>query len=214
MKKQIVAVALGLSMVAFPAFAHGTDDNQGKSESAKFMGLKLGVFEDLFGGKADSNQFLVSGTIATVGTNSFTVNVKYSANVANITNGVVTVTTDANTKENQTLAVGQNVVATGSVSSSDLLASKVQVMGANPAPKPKPKKNVAVGKVTATTANSVTITNTLTNTSQTIPTDPNTQVKIDGQAKTVSDINVGDSGWIRFKTEGANLIAKIIHLFR
>ena len=126
MKKQVVAAALGLSMVAFPAFAHGNEDH---ANSGKFMGLKLGVMKNL-GGKIDSTQFVVSGTVATVGTNSFTLNAKYSANVANIVNGIVTVKTDANTKENQTLAVGQNVVATGAVSTTDLLASKVVVMDA------------------------------------------------------------------------------------
>ncbi|MBX4204869.1 MAG: hypothetical protein KW788_01615 [Candidatus Doudnabacteria bacterium] len=213
MKKQIIAVALGLSMVALPVFAHGNEKQKASEHANMEKGRKLGIFKNL-GDNILDTQFVVVGSVTTVGTNTFTVKATALAHVANITNSLVTIKTDANTKISTPVAVGQNVVVFGNVSGTDLLASNVRLVNSSENKKEEAKKSMVMGKVTAKTGNSITITNTLTNTSKTITTNTDTTVKIDGETKTLADINVGDSGWIKFKTMGTDLIAKVIHLFR
>jgi hypothetical protein len=179
MKKQLVAAVLAASTFALPAFAHGNDEgkNNGHNEKGLAHGLKLGVFKNVFGGVSDS-QFIVNGAVNSVGTNTFIVKALSSAHVSTITNGLVTIKTDANTKFSTPVAVGQNVVVAGNISGTDLLATNVKVLNAE-----LKKAEKAVGKVTAKTATSITITNTLTNTTKTINTDADTKVKIDGKSK-------------------------------
>ena len=218
MKKQIAILSLaGLALVATPAFAKEKGEHRGMSEG---LGLHLGIKNFL---RAGNPQFVVVGTVDTVTTDMLTVKVKADANVSNVTNGEVSIKTDANTKimkagqaiQLSDLKSGDNVVAVGTAGT-DLTASMVKVASAdNDDQKPVEKKsNKAIGQVTAVTDNSVTIKNSLTGVTQTITTDANTKVNIDGQSKAVSDVQVGDSGWIRFKTMGTTLVAKFIHLFR
>jgi hypothetical protein len=211
MKKQLIAAVLAASTFALPVFAHGNDEGKkGPNEHGMGHGLKLGVFKNVLGNFADT-QFIVNGTVNSVGTGTFIVKATATAHVSTITNGLVTIKTDSSTKFSTPVATGQNVVVMGNISGTDLLATNVKVLGAEVK---KVEKQAAVGKVTAKTADSITITNTLTNTTKTITTDADTKVKIDGEVKTIADINVGDSGWIRFKTVGTSMIAKAIHLFR
>lgn len=232
MKKQAVILTLaGLALtIAAPAFAHGPGEGN--------RGLHLG---QLFHKAVDknSNKFLVSGIIKSVGTGNVVVTSTSVINVPNITSGDITIKTDANTvvsdssnpkmlklmkNENDgddddmpattpttlptftiaSLAAGQKVVVTGAVSGSDLLATKIVIVDSGK----------ILGKVTAVSGNTITITNGLTSESKTVTTDANTKVTIDGQTKAASDVQVGDSGWIKFKTIGTTIVAKIIRLFR
>jgi len=214
MKKQIFAASLaGLMLAAAPVFAHGKDEQKGMGG---FMGLHLGWFEN-----KNNSQFMVMGTISSIGSGNVVITSQSTFNVPNVSNSNVTVKTDSNTKVAQSndkktalklsdLAVGEKVFVTGSVSGSDALAKTILVVE----PKKSDKDNKALGKVTAIAGNSITVTNTVTGTTKVVTSDANTQVKIDGVTKSVSDIQVGDSGWVKFKTVGTTIIAKIFNLFR
>jgi hypothetical protein len=224
MKKQLVAITLaGLALAsAAPAMAKNKEGNEG---------IKLGIKNFL---NIDSKQFVVFGTINAAGSNTIIIDVKADANVSNITNGKVTVKTDANTKFGNRdkkitltdLKAGQSIVIKGINQGSTLTATMVNLVGVKSSDEDQGKdnrsqnsehsksKNKVVGAVTAVTANSITITNSLTGTSQIITTDANTKVNVDGQTKAVADVQVGDKGWIRIKHIGATLIAKFAHLFR
>ena len=219
MKKQLIAATLaGLALVtATPVLAKNQENK----------GLKLDVKSIL---SADSKQFVVFGTINTISSGNIVVDVKADANVSNVINGKVTVKTDANTKllnDGKTATVsdlkaGQMIVARGTTDGTTLTATSINLVAAkaqdedkdNKGAEHSKSKNKVVGSVTAVTANSITITNSLTGVSQTITTNADTKVNIDGQTKSVADVKVGDSGWIRIRHIGTTIVAKFAHLFR
>src|SRR5581483_9071493 len=188
--------------------------------------LKLGVFKNLLqkvNPPTAATEFVVVGKVNSVGTNSFVVDATGVLHVANMTNGQVTVKVDANTKFTGTdnassisaTSVGKSVLVVGNVTGSDLLATKVNVGFTKQEMKQEKKaKTVAVGEVTAVSANSITIKNNVTGDTKTITTDTDTKVNVDGVSKTVADVQVGDKGWVKFKTVGTTLVAKFVHLFR
>jgi hypothetical protein len=207
MKKQVLALVLvGVMAALAPAFAKNDEGHDRGVNWHKFF-----HFED-----KHNDQFAVAGVIKSVGSGTVVITATSHSNVPNVTNNEITVKTDANTKvytssdkKNTTLtlanlAVGQKVTVTGTVSGTDALAKAVVVINSG----------VVVGKVTAKTGNSITITNGVTSEVKTITTDADTKIKIDGETKTIADVQVGDSGWVKFKTVGTNLVAKIAHLFR
>jgi len=160
------------------------------------------------------NRFMVKGTVASVGTGSLVVTATKSENVPNMTNNQATVVVNASTKitgdknDNFTLSnimAGDQVIVHGTVTGTTLTATNINL---------KSVKKVAYGKVTAKTDTSVTITNTVTGTSQTVPVSTDTKVTINGETKTATDIAVGDSGWVKFKTRAGVIVTKIINLFR
>jgi hypothetical protein len=233
MKKYIAALSIAaLALTTTVAFAHDNNndhdaDHEGVevhegleahgTVEASFQGegLHLGILKHF-----DQNRFVLIGTIASVGSNSVTVNVQNSVN-ANVTNGQGTVATNSSTKvtakgdedNNLTLAslkAGDRVVVSGSVSGSVLTAIRIRVFGN----KKNEQPNKAFGSVTAKTADSITVTNSLTGVSQTFMTNGDTKVNINGEVKTLADVQVGDRGWVKFKTEVSALIAKFIALFR
>ena len=196
--------AIALSLTATPAFAKGHDDNG--SHGRGFFG---------FGWFKQETRFSVTGTVQSIGTGTIVLTSANASNIPNVSNGTVTIKTDANTKVHgssdketpltlASIVVGQKISATGNLSGTDPLAKQIKIINSG----------VVVGKVTAKTATSVTITNGVTNESKTINTDADTKVVINGESKTVADVAVGDSGWVKFKTVSANLVAKFIGLFR
>ncbi len=214
MKNRVIALSLlGLMLMATPALGKSKDD-----KSDDDHGLKLGQIKNWF--NSDSSQFVVMGTVESVGTNSFVVKANGLLHVPNVTNNMVTIKVDSNTKFSgtgndasiSTTSVGKNVLATGKVTGTDLFATKVIVNGEK-ADKIEVKKK-AMGTITEKTDTSITVKNSVTGESKTITTNANTQVKVDGEVKTVADVQVGDRGWVKFKTVGTTLIAKIVHLFR
>src|SRR5882672_8906895 len=89
MKKQVIALALlGLMLTASPAFAK----NSGEDQGGGFHWGNLFHF-----GKKHSDQFMVAGTIKSIGSGTVVITSTSSFNVPNVVNGDVTVKTDANT---------------------------------------------------------------------------------------------------------------------
>lgn len=216
MKKAIAMSLVAVSLfAATPAFA--------KEQGDKHEVLHLGQIKNLFRkSNMDNNQFLVIGSIDSTTTNSLLVKETAVLHVPTVTNGMVVIKTDSKTvvtNEGKTAAMTDlkkdvNVVIMGTVSGSDLTASNIRIVKTVEKLKDHEKDNVVAGKVNANTNGTVTITNGLTSVAKTITTDANTKVVIDGQVKTVADIQVGDSGWVKFKTVGTTLVAKVFHLFR
>jgi hypothetical protein len=214
-KGLLIMVVAGL---VFSSQAYAKNHDKGERDGRGIIrGLQLGKVRNWFGNN-DSSQFVVVGTVQSVGTNSFVVSARWFANVQNVTNGQVTINVDSNTKFTGTdslssATVGKSVVAIGNPST-NLLATRVSIMGVKPDVPVPQKKAKAMGEVTAKTDNSITVKNSLTGDTKTITTDANTKVSINGEAKTVADVKVGDSGWVKFKTVGSTFVAKIVNLFR
>jgi cytoskeletal protein CcmA (bactofilin family) len=161
-----------------------------------------------------TNQFSLTGTVGSTTSSSIVVTVTNSKNLPTLNNNLATVNVDANTKykadrtETVTLAdvkVGQTVTITGTVNGTTLNGQTVHI---------KLPKGKVFGEVTAKTATSVTMKNSVTGVTTTINTDADTKVNINGEAKTVADVQVGDKGFVKFKTKLAGMFAKVVNLFR
>lgn len=216
MKKAIVAfsiaaIALG---AALPAIAHdgGEDRND--------RGLRLGVkLESILENHLDNNHFMLMGTVSSKTSGSLVVTVKTSANVPTLTNSLATVNVNSETKftsNNKVSAladvkVGDKAIVIGTVNGTILTATSVHI---NVDKRSEHRAQRAMGEVTAKTSDSITIKNSLTNTTQTVTVDDDTKVRINGETKTLADVQVGDSGWVKFKVQAGVMIAKIINLFR
>lgn len=214
MKKTIAGLALAaLALAATPGLVSAHGDNEGKGVG-KYFG---GIFKR-FDRKVPATAFVISGTVVSTGSNTLVLNVQASANIPNLANSQATVATDANTKvtgqKKTTLALadvkaGDRVEINGNVSGTTLTAANIRDLGPVP-----PAPVTTSGKVTAVSATSITLQNGLANTSQTFTMDTNTKVTINGTAKTVADIQVGDAGMIKSKTAANIFTSKIITLFR
>jgi hypothetical protein len=211
MKKYIIALsiaALALTSAA-PALAHSNGDNKGKNGFGNFF--KFGHKID---NRLDASKFILTGTIASKTATSVSVTVQTSAHVANVTNNIATVNVASDTKitaeKNETITlanlnVGDQVSVGGSISGAALNATNIHVT--------YPVKK-AFGKVTAKTATTVTLQNSITGTTQTVTVNPDTKISINGETKAITDVAVGDSGWVKFKVKTGVMIAKMVHLFR
>jgi hypothetical protein len=219
MKKYIVAFSIAAiaATAALPALAHDGGENENR------QGAKLGVRLDHFlDANPDNSKFVVLGTVSSKTSGSLVITVKTTANVPNLVNSLATVNVNSDTKftsnnKVSTLAdivVGNKVIAIGTVSGSTLTATSVHINVDKKTEEQARKKAKAFGEVTAKTDTSITIKNSLTNTTQTLTVDEDTKVKINGEVKTMADVQVGDSGWVKFKTSAGVMIAKIINLFR
>jgi hypothetical protein len=223
MRKVVAGLTLAVLILgASPVLAD--NDDEGDRGGREGRGEKLEVRGSLFGAvkgwrwNLPDDRFELTGTLAAKTSNSVTLNVLGSIHVASIVNGQTTAIVNADTKimgrkgkNNLTLAdlvVGDKLFVSGTVSGSTLTATRIWAVDK----KDKPAK--VSGKVTAKTNTSVTVTNGLTATSQTVTTDENTKVLINGETKTTADINVGDSGWVKFKNVAGSMIARIVVLFR
>jgi hypothetical protein len=214
--------AIALSVIATPAFAK---EGKNKHDDREDRGLRLGKIMSEFKGELKlhddkhnndlaSNQFILMGTVGSTTSGSIVVNVKGSVHVPTLTNNLATINVDSNTKflanKNQTVTlaeikVGQQVVIKGTVSGSTLTATMVHIMF------PKGK---AYGEVTAKTDTSITIKNSVTGTTQTFTTNSDTEVKVNSESKTITDVQVGDKGFVKFKATLSGMVAKVINLFR
>lgn len=212
MKKTLALLTMaGLMLVAIPAFAHDKEH----TPAIGFGNKMMGEFHDGWFRNLSQDQFMLSGTVVSTASGSITINVLGAMHVGNLTNNQATVIINNDTKiigrDKSALAlgaiqVGDKVAVSGSVAGVALTAKQVQDMT-----RPSTK---ASGKVTAKTDNSITITNALTGASQTVTADSDTKVMINGETKTLADVAVGDSGWVKFKNQTGVLIAKFIGLFR
>jgi hypothetical protein len=159
------------------------------------------------------NVFMVSGKIKSLGSNSLVITVDHSNKRDELAGKDVTVKTDSDTKygmEGKSIAftdlkVGFPVMVMGKKNDSDYVASRVHV---------KVEKKMLFGEVTAKTSNTVTIKNNVTGTTTTVPVDSNTKVNINGETKTLADVQVGDRGMVKVKTVLTTMVTKFLNLFR
>ncbi|MBI4363310.1 MAG: hypothetical protein HY545_00475 [Candidatus Doudnabacteria bacterium] len=209
MKKLISGLSIAaLALTASVAFAHEADVKAEVSGNTHFgfpIKIQLGL-----------DKFVAVGTVAAVGSTSTTLNVQAGAHLNNISNGQITVATNADTKTSGSVAVGDKVIVRGEIGADGSLeADSIRVIGeANGKAEAKAHKQVAFGEITAVTDNSVTIKNNVTGETKTLTTNDDTKVMINGEAKTTTDVSVGDRGMIKFKVMLDTFIATMIRLFR
>ncbi len=221
MKKFIAALSIAavvLSLAVSPVLAkEGRGNGKEKDED---RGLKLGRIlrefrnDDNERHDVASNKFLLVGTVSAVTASTLSVNVKGSVHVPNLTNNVAQIMANTATKvygeKNKALIwndikVGQQVLVSGSNANSTLTAEHIKILAV---------KGKAYGEVTAKTDTSITIKNSVTGATQTFTTDSNTQVNVNGEAKTMTDVQVGDKGFVKFKNQVSGMFAKVVNLFR
>ena len=220
MKKIISSIILSaLVLTAAPAFANDDHDNDTDKDqvraSLNLRGRLGGVFHKERK-HIPADRFTIVGTVTAVSAANVTLTVERAVNASAFTEGesaIVNVNSDtkffAHKDNSVTLAdiqVGDRIVASGKLAASVYTATHVWDLGI-PAKK-------TYGKVTAKTDTSVTILNNATGTSQTFTVDGDSKIAINGEAKTIADINVGDAGVVKSKAKGDSLWAKIIRLFR
>lgn len=164
------------------------------------------------------NGFVYSGIVKSVSGDSFVMTVDHS--VKNENNGKdITIKTNSNTKimvlgdgkqsgAFADIKVGATVWAAGKIDGSVNTASWVHVKGE------KAQKRKVVGEVTAKTDSSITIKNNVSGQTTTVPVNDDTKVAINGEAKTMADVQVGDKGMVKIKTVLNVAVAKFVHLFR
>lgn len=237
MKKTLAVLSLAalLFVTAGTALATDGNDRRGNSEDkAKLFGnfgLKLGGnrAEANADAKADlkvdlqrhwpENGFVYAGTVKSVSGDSFVLAVNHS--VRNADNGQdVTIKTNAKTKimvlgpgkKSATVSdikVGATVWVAGKNDGSVHVASWVHVKSQHNGE----KKKVA-GEVTAKTDTSITIKNNVSGQATTVPVNDETKVQVNGEAKTMADVQVGDKGVVKLKSVLNVMTAKFVHLFR
>ena len=222
MKKyvSILTIAAFALMVATPALAHDKDNNsnrggelRGKARAEVRANTKSSLIDKLkirFG----EDKFVIGGTVTAVSSASISVNVSAGAHVDSWINKVAIVAIDADTDfhiknsknaEASGIKVGDKVLIKGEIKDGTTFeANDIHVIN----------RDKAMGTVTATTDTSVTIKNSVTGVEKTVAIDPETEIKINGETQAAADIQVGDKGWVKFKTKVDVTVAKIINLFR
>ncbi len=160
------------------------------------------------------NGFVIAGTVKSVSTNSLVMTITHShKNKTMLVNTDVTIKTDANTKimmlgktvASSDIKVGMTIWAAGRTENSVNTATWIHV---------KAEKMRAMGEVTAKTDTSITIKNNVSGQVTTVPVNEDTNVTINGEAKTMADVQVGDKGFVKFRKVLDNMVAKVVKLFR
>jgi hypothetical protein len=235
MKKTLTGLLLVslLFVTAGTALASDGNSRGGNSEGkAKLFGnldLNLGGSKANAEAKADlkmdlhrywpENGFIYAGTIKSVSGDSFVLTINHS--VKNEANGQdVTIKTNADTKimilgpGNKSavvsdIKVGATAWVAGKNEGSVNMASWVHVKSQQTGNKKK-----VTGEVTAKTNTSITIKNNVSGQTTTVPVNDETKVQINGEAKTMADVQMGDKGVIKLKSVLNVMTAKFVHLFR
>jgi hypothetical protein len=211
MKKLISTLMLSLALVsvAAPALANDGKDHKGLNLKTQIGGM--------FRSWKGAEKFGLVGTVTAISGSNLTINVETRAHLKDFTGTTAVIVTNASTKfatanKNTTVTfadikVGDRIVAAGKLDGTTLTAVKVWEMGV-PAKK-------SYGKVTAVTDTAITIQNNTTGTTQTFTVDGDTKVAINGETKTISDVQVGDVGVVKSQSKGnVSLWAKFLNLFR
>src|SRR3989338_6571023 len=214
MKKTLVfAIAMGLALSSV-AFAH---DLEAKVRTEGRADARIKPFSDLkalMGLKLGENKFVLNGTVKEVGSSSLTVEVRGGAHLKNVASGIAVVTVDADTKFSNgktgialaDVKAGAHVMIKGEIEDGGgLEADHVAAVV---------KPQIALGEVTAKTDTSITLKNNITGESKTVTTNDDTKVVLNGEVKTMADVQVGDKGMVKFKAVVDSFVAKVIRLFR
>jgi hypothetical protein len=160
------------------------------------------------------NGFVIAGTVKSVSTNSMVLTVTHSHKNKDLKEGTdVTVKTDVNTKIMMLgkavalteVKVGMTVWTAGRTDNSVNTAIWIHV---------KAEKMRAMGEVTAKTNTSITVKNNVSGQVTTVPVNDDTKVTINGEAKTMADVQVGDKGIVKFKKVLDSVVASVVKLFR
>jgi len=149
-----------------------------------------------------SDKFMTIGTIVSTTSSGLTLKVETSAHLKNIANGQVNIVVSNNAE----FKVGDRVAVSGTVNGVTLTAVKIHRLG-TPA-------NKAYGKVTAKSDSSISVQNTVTGAVLTFNIDGSSKITINGEAKTLADVNVGDAGKVKYTNSNGSLWARILSLFR
>lgn len=219
MKKAIAILSLAALALTSTAFAQDNNkDHQNKDNRGWHLGIfnKLEHFEDRTDKadkKVDATRFVLTGSVVATTSASITVNVKSQVH-ATVVNNQATVAVTADTKiardKDQAAALaslkaGDQIVITGTLSGTTMTASKIHLIAV---------RGKAYGEVTAKTDTSITVKNAVTGVSQIFTTSGDTKVIVNGEAKTTADVQVGDKGFVKFKSDVSGLFAKFVALFR
>lgn len=231
MKRTIAILSLAvMALTASPALAKKSGDMERKEEQ-KESNLKGFAF--------GNSKFVVVGSLKSKTETSITVTLKAGAHLKGLAGQDVVVAVNGDTKyslpgETDTLAalvVGSQIMVKGDMetvvqnntisdsnnvtASIKITAKSVKVMGDDELAHERAEKpKAAVGEVTTKTDTSITIKNSLTGESKTLTVSPETTVKVNGEVKALSDVKVGDKGWVKFKTSVSGMFAKMINIFR
>ncbi|MBI4049369.1 MAG: hypothetical protein HY395_00935 [Candidatus Doudnabacteria bacterium] len=207
MKKLVSILSIAaVALTATVAFA-----NEGMISASAHFGfpakMQLGL-----------DKFVAVGTVAAESSGSLILNVQAGAHLNNVSDGQITVASNADTQTAGSVDVGDKVIVRGEIQDNGSLeADSVRVIGeanGKAEAEVRAKKPVAFGEVTAVTDNSVTIKNNVTGETKTLTTNDDTKVMVNGEAKTTSDIQVGDRGLVKFKAMLDTFVATMIRLFR
>ena len=206
-------------LAATPVLAnnnHNDDGNRGKVRATANFKARLGNIFNKHEKRIPADRFSIVGTVTATAAESITLTVEETVRANALVKGQsATVGVNSETKffihkegpvTFADIKVGDRVVASGKLEASVYLATHVWDLGI-PAKK-------TYGKVTAKTDTSVTIQNNQTGTTQTFMVDGDTKIAINGEAKTIADVTVGDAGMVKSKSNGTSLWAKIVMLFR
>jgi hypothetical protein len=160
------------------------------------------------------NTFVYAGTVKSVSGDSFVLTAKHGfRNNDDGSTQDVTIKTNADTKITMlgaastmaSLKAGQTVWTMGKTDASANVASWVHI---------KAEKKKIMGEVTAKTDTSITLKNNVSGQTTTVPFNDDTKVSINGEAKTMADVQVGDKGKVKLNVVLDVMVAKFVHLFR
>lgn len=215
MKRYISAIAV-FALLAGTGIAQAHDNRGRDSDDFKLRMEDREKSDDhkMFGffNEDRDDKFVVLGTVTAKTDSSLTLAVQ--ADNRTEIEGSVIVSINADTKyksgkDSATLAdviVGNRIAVSGELENSVYTVAIVQLM-----PRHQPK---VMGTVTAITDTSVTVKNNVTGEEKVVALEADTKVVVNGESATTADIQVGDKGWIKLKSNLTNAVAKIISLFR
>jgi hypothetical protein len=164
-----------------------------------------------------NNHFVLMGQVKSIAGSNIVITVNrgpHNKGNNELANKDVTIVTNSDTNfrvkgdENPALAdikVGQQIIVKGQKDGTSYVAAWVHVHA---------QKKHAFGEVTAVSGSSITVENNVTGATTVIPMDADTEVKINGETKTIADIQVGDRGMVKFKAVLDSFVATIVRLFR
>jgi hypothetical protein len=205
MKKTVASLSLAAVLLsANAAMAH--EKTLVNMDKRSDLGVKVRTWEE--------GKFVAMGKIKSISGSSFVITVDhFTKQNTSASAKEMTIKTDADTKISMlgdatsvaNLKVGYMVVVKGEKDGLNYMADWVQVKGE--------RKHVA-GEVTAKSSTSITIKNNVTGVSTTVPVNQETKISINGEDKTITDVQVGDKGFVKIKATLNAMVAKMIKLFR
>lgn len=213
MKKITIGLlTLGLLVSGFNlALAHGGSGKSHDDDMDDMMDRRGRMIQAFGFDDEDEEELMIMGTLSAKTDDTLTVALIKPALVDGTASLTVAMDEDTEvigpgTQNNiANVAVGSSIMVRIEREDGEWVAEKIHL---------RAKGQVVFGEVTAKTDNSVTLKNNVTGETKTVLINPDTQIKINGEAKTAADIQVGDRGFAKLRLIADQLIAKVIRLFR